>query len=158
MARDRNQEYDNTNTGALFKNNRRTSDRAPEFRGQITVKTPDGEILEYWVSCWEKTSRQGDDFFSLALDLKEDNDGRDGDDRRRGGRGRDRDDDRRSSRDDDRRSSGRGRDDDRRSARGRDDDRGDPRDRDNDRRYDDEKQDDRRRASSNRDLDDEIPF
>lgn len=156
MGRDNNREYDNTNTGALFYNNRRSNPRAPEYRGQITVKTPDGEVLEYWVSCWEKTSRQGDDFFSLSLELKEDRDGRDDrDDRRGGGRSSRRDD-----REDDRRPSNRNRDrdDDRRSTRSRDDDRADPRDRDNDRKYDDEKQDDRRRAGSNRDLDDEIPF
>jgi hypothetical protein len=148
MSRD--QEYDNTNTGALFLNKRKTSPKAPEWRGQITIKTPDGEVIEYWVSCWEKVSRAGDDFLSLALDLKEDQEDQ---------RGRDRGDTRRrDDRDDDRAP--------RRSAVGRnrreDNDRGDTRDRD-DRapsrsREDDRPVDDRRRASSTRDLDDEIPF
>lgn len=143
MARD--QEYDNSNSGALFVNNRRTSPKAPEWRGSITIKTPEGEVLEYWVSCWEKVSRSGDDFMSLALQLKEDADGRESDDRRGGNRSNDRDDRRgsfgRGRRDD--------RNDDRRDARSsrsqRDEDRESPRNNDD-------------RRSTSHDLDDEVPF
>lgn len=145
MPRDR--EYDNTNRGALFLNDRRSNDRAPQWRGQCTIKTPDGELVEFWISCWEQTSRNGDDFLSLSFEEKDESSERSGrgDDRRSRGRD-DRDDRRRSpvgrnrdSRDDDRRTAPA-------SSRRRDDDdrRGDPRDRD--------------RPAVDRDLDDEVPF
>lgn len=64
-------EYDNTNSGALFENDKRKSNNHPHLRGSCTIKTPDGEVLEYWVSAWQKTSKKGDDFFSLSFQLKE---------------------------------------------------------------------------------------
>lgn len=64
-------EYDNTNSGALFENEKRKSDKHPHLRGSCTIKTPDGELVEYWVSAWQKTSKKGDDFFSLSFQLKE---------------------------------------------------------------------------------------
>ena len=67
-------EYDNTNSGALFLNEKRTKPNHPNFRGQCTIKTPDGELVEYWVSGWEKSGRKGP-FVSLAFQLKEDAEG-----------------------------------------------------------------------------------
>lgn len=64
-------EYDNTNSGALFENEKRNSEKQPHLRGSCTIKTPDGELVEYWVSAWQKTSKKGDDFFSLSFQLKE---------------------------------------------------------------------------------------
>lgn len=64
-------EYDNTNSGALFENDKRKTNNHPHLRGSCTIKTPDGEILEYWVSAWQKTSKKGDDFFSLSFQLKD---------------------------------------------------------------------------------------
>lgn len=63
-------EYDNTNSGALFENQKREKDTHPHLRGSCTIKTPDGELVEYWVSAWQKTSKKGDDFFSLSFQLK----------------------------------------------------------------------------------------
>lgn len=150
MARD--QEYDNTNRGALFENNNtRGNKKAPQWRGQCTIQTPDGELLEFWVSCWEQESRKGDTYLSLSFEEKEE------DQRRDSGRGRENDDRRSRARDDDDRGSrrsvvGRGRRDD-------DDDRGSRRRDDDDRR----RRDDDRPATSSRkavdeDLDDGIPF
>lgn len=65
-------EYDNTNSGALFENEKREKESHPHLRGSCTVKTPDGELIEYWVSAWQKTSKKGNDFFSLSFTLKED--------------------------------------------------------------------------------------
>lgn len=59
-------EYDNTNSGALFKNDKRTNDRQPEYKGSLNV-----EGTEYWVSAWVKTSKAGQKFFSLALTPKD---------------------------------------------------------------------------------------
>lgn len=63
-------EYDNTNSGALFENEKRKSDKHPHLRGSCTIMTPDGELIKYWVSAWQKTSKKGDDFFSLSFQLK----------------------------------------------------------------------------------------
>lgn len=65
-------DYDNSNSGALFENERRATEKHPHLRGSCTIKTPDGELVEYWVSAWQKTSKKGDDFFSLSFELKED--------------------------------------------------------------------------------------
>lgn len=64
-------EYDNTNSGTLFENEKRTTEKHPHLRGSCTIKTPDGELVEYWVSAWQKTSKKGDDFFSLSFQLKD---------------------------------------------------------------------------------------
>ena len=64
-------EYDNTNSGALFENEKRVKESHPHLRGSCTIKTPDGEVLEFWVSAWQKTSKKGDDFFSLSFQLKD---------------------------------------------------------------------------------------
>ena len=64
-------EYDNTNSGALFENEKRAKESHPHLRGSCTIKTPDGEVLEFWVSAWQKTSKKGDDFFSLSFQLKD---------------------------------------------------------------------------------------
>lgn len=67
-------EYDNTNSGALFTNDRRTKPSQPNFKGSCTIKTPDGELVEYWVSGWEKSGKKGP-FISLALEPKEKKEG-----------------------------------------------------------------------------------
>ena len=63
-------EYDNTNSGALFQNDRKEKNSHPDFKGQCTIKTPDGELVEYWVSGWEKQGRKGP-FVSLSFTPKE---------------------------------------------------------------------------------------
>ncbi len=54
--------YDNTNSGALFRNDRRQSDSHPEYTGTINVK---GE--EFWLSAWVKQTKDGKKFFSIKL-------------------------------------------------------------------------------------------
>ena len=63
-------EYDNTNSGSLFINDRRTKPNHPNFKGSCTIKTPDGELVEYWVSGWEKNGKRGP-FVSLAFEPKD---------------------------------------------------------------------------------------
>jgi hypothetical protein len=63
-------EYTNENSGALFQNDRRTKPSHPNFKGSCTIKTPDGELVEYWLSGWEKSGKKGP-FISLALEPKE---------------------------------------------------------------------------------------
>lgn len=59
-------EYDNTNKGALFKNNKRKSDKSPEYNGSINVGG-----VDYWLSGWVKVSQNGNKFFSLSVQPKE---------------------------------------------------------------------------------------
>lgn len=48
------QDYDNTNKGALFTNNKKTTERHPDYTGTINV---DG--VDYWLSAWVRDSRVG---------------------------------------------------------------------------------------------------
>lgn len=41
--------YDNTNRGSIWKNEDKTQDSHPDFRGSINV-----EGVEYWVSAWKR--------------------------------------------------------------------------------------------------------
>lgn len=152
MPRDR--EYDDTNTGTFGRNERKNSDRHPDVRGSLHIECPEcREKFDMWLSAWKKERRSdGEPFYSVALQVKEDRQ-----DDRGGGRRDDRQDTRR--RDDDGlggRSASRGRDDDRGGSRGRDDDRG----RGYDRR-DERREPARAGAASDRRPppdDDEIPF
>jgi hypothetical protein len=64
-------QYDNTNSGVLFKNKNKTSDRQPDYRGNIDV-----EGTTYWISGWIKVSgpsskNPGEKFMSLAVSRQE---------------------------------------------------------------------------------------
>ena len=59
-------EYDNTNRGALFRNNRKEQDSQPDHTGSINI---DGK--EYYLNAWIKTSQNGNKFFSLSVKPKD---------------------------------------------------------------------------------------
>ena len=59
-------EYDNTNRGSLFDNDKKEKDTHPDFTGSINV---DGK--EYWLNGWKKTSKAGNRFFSLSVKPKD---------------------------------------------------------------------------------------
>lgn len=58
-------QYSNDNRGVLFKNDRKTSDNHPDYRGTINVGG-----VEHWLSAWVKTGNNGK-FMSLSVSLKE---------------------------------------------------------------------------------------
>jgi hypothetical protein len=58
--------YDNTNRGVLFANKDRQSDNHPNAKGTINI-----EGVEYWLSAWTKTSKNGERYQSLSVKLKE---------------------------------------------------------------------------------------
>lgn len=58
-------EYDNTNRGSLFDNDKKEKETHPDFTGSINV---DGK--EYWLNGWKKTSKTGKRFFSLSVNPK----------------------------------------------------------------------------------------
>lgn len=59
-------EYDNTNTGALYINDKKGNDKRPDRKGSINI---DG--VEYWLSGWLKTTKAGEPMLSLKVQLKE---------------------------------------------------------------------------------------
>ena len=62
-------EYDNTNRGALFRNNAKdpNDDRDRDYSGSLDV-----EGTEYWLSGWVRTSKSGKKYLSLSVKPKQD--------------------------------------------------------------------------------------
>ena len=50
------------NSGAIFKNDKKTSEKAPDYKGKVNVN---GKIME--ISLWVKTSQKGTQYFSAAF-------------------------------------------------------------------------------------------
>jgi uncharacterized protein (DUF736 family) len=61
-----NQQYDNTNRGSLFKNDKKTEEKHPDLSGSINI-----EGMEYWISGWSKVSKGGQKFISLSVRQKQ---------------------------------------------------------------------------------------
>lgn len=67
-------DYDNTNTGVLFTNKKKTSNKAPDLKGSVNVNGK-----EFWMSGWftfKKTD--GEKYISLRLEAKEETPARTG--------------------------------------------------------------------------------
>jgi hypothetical protein len=63
--------YDNTNSGMLARNDKKETEKHPDFKGSINV---DG--VDYWLSAWVKEGKpggkmEGRKFFSLSVSPKE---------------------------------------------------------------------------------------
>jgi len=56
------------NSGILFKNDKKTEDKHPYFKGSIMV-----EGKEYWLSGWTKKTVNGDPMVSLSVQSKDKN-------------------------------------------------------------------------------------
>jgi uncharacterized protein (DUF736 family) len=59
-------DYDNTNRGALFKNDRKEKETQPDYKGSINVNG-----VDMWISAWLSTSKDGNTFMSLSVQPKE---------------------------------------------------------------------------------------
>lgn len=59
------QQYDNTNRGVLFINDRKEQDNHPDRKGSINI-----EGKEYWLSAWNKETSRGDTI-SLSVTPKD---------------------------------------------------------------------------------------
>lgn len=51
-----------TNTGAIFKNDKKTSQNQPDYRGKVNVNGKEMEI-----ALWVKTSSAGNTYFSASF-------------------------------------------------------------------------------------------
>ena len=55
-------EYDNKNRGALFTNERKESEKHPDFNGTVNVEGKD-----FRIAAWKKMSKKGKDYMSLSI-------------------------------------------------------------------------------------------
>jgi uncharacterized protein (DUF736 family) len=58
-------DFDNTNQGALFRNEDKTEEKHPDYRGSINVGG-----VDHWLSAWIKTSKKGSKYMSLSVKPK----------------------------------------------------------------------------------------
>ena len=58
-------EYDNTNRGAIWKNDKKETDKHPDFRGEMEVTAPG----KYWVSAWRRAPGAPDKAPALSFAL-----------------------------------------------------------------------------------------
>ena len=59
-------EYDNTNRGVLFRNDRKEKDTHPDFTGSINIEGEDR-----WLDAWVRESKDGKKFFSISSRAKD---------------------------------------------------------------------------------------
>jgi len=55
-------DYDNTNRGALFKNDKKETEKQPDYRGKLNVNGKD-----FYLSAWIKSAKDGGKFMSLSV-------------------------------------------------------------------------------------------
>ena len=55
-------EFDNTNRGVLFKNDKQGVETRPDYNGKINING-----VEHWLAAWVKTSQKGTPFMSLSI-------------------------------------------------------------------------------------------
>jgi hypothetical protein len=59
-------EYDNTNTGAIFRNDKKSADQHPDYTGSLDV---DG--VPHYIDCWLRNKKDGSGkFFSVRIKPK----------------------------------------------------------------------------------------
>ena len=59
-------QYDNTNSGAIFKNDKKETDSHPDYKGSINAEGKD-----YWASVWINKSKEGKSYMSIKLTAKD---------------------------------------------------------------------------------------
>lgn len=62
-------DFDNTNSGAMFVNDKKRGNNSPDFKGSGEPVCPHcGTITKFWISAWKKISKgAGRNFLSLAF-------------------------------------------------------------------------------------------
>ena len=59
-------EYDNTNSGVLFREQEKKSEKHPDFKGNINVEGKD-----YWLTGWVNEAKDGRKYFKLSVQPKD---------------------------------------------------------------------------------------
>ena len=59
-------QFDNNNTGALFRNTRKDTERHPDYNGNCEING-----VHMWMSAWLKISKNGQKFMSFSFNPKE---------------------------------------------------------------------------------------
>ena len=59
-------QFDDTNRGALFKNDKQGKESRPDYKGTLNVNGQD-----FWISAWLKSSKAGNKYMSLSVQPKE---------------------------------------------------------------------------------------
>jgi len=66
-------DFDNTNSGALHKNDRKSTPTQPDYKGDAApVCVHCGAKQDFWLSAWIKTARSGKKWMSIAFQAKDD--------------------------------------------------------------------------------------
>lgn len=60
-------EHDDELHGVLFKNDKKTNDRQPDYKGEAQVQD-----TQYWLSAWIRDSKGGTKYMSVAFTAKDD--------------------------------------------------------------------------------------
>lgn len=60
-------QYDDSNRGVLFKNEKKQHENQPDYTGNINVGGTD-----FWLSAWVKTAQSGRKYMSVSVTAKED--------------------------------------------------------------------------------------
>ena len=58
-------EYDNTNRGSIWKNEKKSTENHPDFTGSLNV-----EGVEYWVSAWRRKEGANPNAPALSFSVK----------------------------------------------------------------------------------------
>jgi hypothetical protein len=58
-------DYDNTNRGSIWKNEKKETEKHPDFTGSVNV-----EGKEYWISGWKRRPDQSEKAPALSFSLK----------------------------------------------------------------------------------------
>lgn len=66
-------DYDNSNTGALFRNDKKETEKHPDYTGSGEITCPHcGKSFEFWISAWIKIAKKtAQKFFSFAFKPKD---------------------------------------------------------------------------------------
>lgn len=64
-------EFDNTNRGALFQNDKDGNEKRPDYTGIVDVVIPDdveiGDLVKFRLAGWEREDRNGNTYLSLTI-------------------------------------------------------------------------------------------
>ena len=64
--------YDNSNSGALFKNDKKRTDTDRDYSGNLEATCPHcNKSSDFWVSAWINTSKAGAKYMKMLVNPKE---------------------------------------------------------------------------------------